>query len=341
MTDQLHRLAAARGGIFTTADARHVGYTPAQIRTRTGRGEWHVLRRGFYCFASGSLAPTSDAQSHRLQSLAVLAACPGAVASHRTAAALYDLPLLGALDPRTHVTYDPNTMRTPSYRRDVNLHAARLEQADVGERVGLPLTRPARTVIDLARWSDLIPGVVAADAALHSGLVTFAGLAHVMTQQQRWPLIGRAGAVMELIDPASESPLESFARVVLVQGGVRNVISQVNVFDRAGFIGRADFAIDGTSCLIEADGLMKYDTADVLRAEKLRQERLERAGYTVVRLTWADLERAPRDVVTRVQRAAAHALPPDSDGRWQRAALRVGEAAPPHDGEPSSTESAA
>ncbi len=39
--------------------------------------------------------------------------------------------------------------------------------------------------------------------------------------------------------------------------------------------------------VIEADGMLKYTDPAALRAEKRRQERMEHAGYRVVRVTWA------------------------------------------------------
>jgi hypothetical protein len=324
MTNLLHTLAAARGGVFTSFEAAFASYSPAQIRTRVSRGEWRVLRRGYYCFASGPLAPCTPLDEHRLQTIAVLTSCPGAAASHRTAASLYDLPLLGFTDTRTHATYDPTSMRTPSYRRDVNMHAATLADDDVWDRGGLRVTRPARTVIDLARWVDLVAGVAAADAALGRGMVTRGDLDRVLQTQERWPLVAKAAAVVALSDAAAESPLESFGRVVMVQRGVRDLVSQVDVHDAAGFVGRADFGVRGTRCLIEADGMLKYDAPEALRQEKVRQERLERAGFFVVRFTWADLERRPDDVVERVKRALTRSADPAAAG-WWRPAVRPPE----------------
>jgi hypothetical protein len=319
MTDSLHALAAARGGVFTTAEATSASLSPAQIRTRVNRGEWRVLRRGYYCFTLGPLAPLTPHDDHRLQTIAVLTSSPGAAASHRTAAMLYDLPLLGFTDPRTHATYDPTAMRTPSYRRDVNMHAAALTPDDVWVRDGLLVTRPARTVIDVARWVDLVAGVATADAALGRGLVERGELDVVLQRQERWPLVAKAAAVVALADAAAESPLESFGRVVMVQRGVDDLVSQVDVHDTSGFIGRADFGVRGTRCLIEADGMLKYDSPDALREEKIRQERLERAGFFVVRFTWADLERRPDDVVARVKRAVARSADPAAAGWWRPA----------------------
>ncbi len=50
----------------------------------------------------------------------------------------------------------------------------------------------------------------------------------------------------------------------------------------------------------EADGLGKYVDADVLRAEKMREERFAQLGYTVVRWTWAEVFRRPDAVAWRV-----------------------------------------
>jgi very-short-patch-repair endonuclease len=53
----------------------------------------------------------------------------------------------------------------------------------------------------------------------------------------------------------------------------------------------------------EADGLAKYDVVGALRAEKLRQERLERLGFTVVRWTWREMLVDTEETVARLRRA--------------------------------------
>ena len=57
----------------------------------------------------------------------------------------------------------------------------------------------------------------------------------------------------------------------------------------------------------EADGLLKYTDATVLRAEKRRQERLERAGHVVVRWSWAEITTAPEAVAARILGAFSRA----------------------------------
>jgi very-short-patch-repair endonuclease len=55
---------------------------------------------------------------------------------------------------------------------------------------------------------------------------------------------------------------------------------------------------------VEADGALKYrGDANALWKEKRRQEALERAGWVVVRVTWNDVLREPRQTAERVRAA--------------------------------------
>jgi very-short-patch-repair endonuclease len=69
---------------------------------------------------------------------------------------------------------------------------------------------------------------------------------------------------------------------------------QVWLGDDAGTIGRVDFLWRKAGVVGEADGRVKY-TDSALWQEKLRQERLEDAGYGVLRWTWAQAH-APDEI---------------------------------------------
>jgi very-short-patch-repair endonuclease len=86
-------------------------------------------------------------------------------------------------------------------------------------------------------------------------------------------------------------------------------VPQVEVRDRDGdLIGRVDLLVEGTKLVVEFDGKLKYadGDAEVLWAEKRREDRLRRLGYTVIRVSWADLHR-PGLVATLVRQALAAA----------------------------------
>lgn len=96
---------------------------------------------------------------------------------------------------------------------------------------------------------------------------------------------------------------------------------QVDIRDADGvWLARTDFLWE-FAVVGEADGLEKYDDLSVLRAEKLRQERLERAGLVVVRWTMNDvfapggLERLIGDAIARGARRSA------DERRWRLASV--------------------
>lgn len=85
---------------------------------------------------------------------------------------------------------------------------------------GVPVTTVARTMVDLARALPLRDGLVAMDAALHSGQVTQEQLRAVLDQCRRWPWIRRAAQAVALSDAAAESALESSRGGALLAQGV-------------------------------------------------------------------------------------------------------------------------
>lgn len=81
----------------------------------------------------------------------------------------------------------------------------------------------------------------------------------------------------------SESPLESVTRGRLIEAGLPTPQLQVWI---PGTRARVDMLYRESRLVIEADGLGKYCTPEVLRAEKRRQVALERTGHGVIRVLW-------------------------------------------------------
>jgi very-short-patch-repair endonuclease len=137
-------------------------------------------------------------------------------------------------------------------------------------------------------------GIVAADAAIRTGLVTRTGLREEAAK-------GNAGyaawQVANLATGLAESPGESWTRLVLAGLGV-HAEQQVKIFDDNGqFVARVDFLLTDARIVIEFDGAVKYEGAegrDALVREKRREDALRALGYRVVRLTWTDLQHPDR-----------------------------------------------
>jgi len=99
-------------------------------------------------------------------------------------------------------------------------------------------------------------------------------------------------------DPRSGSVGESRARVAFARTGLPAPLTQVYVYDQWGrLVGITDFVFEEQKTVVEFDGRAKYRldglspeaVAQRLWSEKLRGDALERLGWQLVRIVWADL----------------------------------------------------
>ncbi|MBM6402066.1 type IV toxin-antitoxin system AbiEi family antitoxin domain-containing protein [Phycicoccus sonneratiae] len=298
MTD-LDRLLSEHG-LLTTAEARSRGLGEHELRRAVGNGLLRRVRRGVFA-APSAWDPAPPWERFRLTVVGVLLGHPGWAASHHAALAVHGLPLVGVDLGRVDVVADVGT----SKRRDgVHVHRRTVPSVEVG---GLRVVPVAEACVATAAAGGLEPGLVAMDAALHSGRCDRADLGRAVAAHGARTGAERARRAVELADPAAESPGETRTRMVVASLGVP-VRSQVEVHDALGFVGRVDLLVGGR-VVVEFDGLTKYAGADgphALAREKRREERLRDAGYRVVRVTWADLER-PAQLLARVRAALAAA----------------------------------
>lgn len=167
---------------------------------------------------------------------------------------------------------------------------------------GLAVTGPARTVLDLARH-DRAAGLVAADFAVRHQLCERERLHELVARSSGWPGNRSARWVSEHVDPLSESPLESITRLVVSEAGLPTPRLQAWITDGTWRY-RVDLLWDEARVILEADGRLKYaGDRDALWNEKLRQHRLEAAGYRVLRTIWSEVTGDPQALVARIRRA--------------------------------------
>jgi hypothetical protein len=226
-----------------------------------------------------------------------------AAASHESAAILHGLDLLGRPpEGLVTLTRPPHARGSRASGKNLRIHAARLFPGHVTKRYGLPVTSVARTVVDLARTSPFMDGVVVADSALHARKTTREELTGVLEVCSNWNGALRAMRVAGFSDQRSESVLESCARVTFDEQGLPAPELQVDVGGDQ-LIGRVDFYWREYLTIAEADGMLKY--ADPTRAtDQLERDQLLReVGYKVVHFTWRQLFREPDRVVAWIKDA--------------------------------------
>ena len=318
--DPVERLAARQGFVLTRAHARACGLTDAAIRRRVRRGVWWVPRRGVLAVVAIPEPTTGDYSSIKLAerrrlALACTAAArakPGQTISGNCAAVLYGLalwrdPVEPQLTTAPALRASPVTPSITQGRRAAALvRAATLRPAEIDAWFGAPITTRARTLVDLARHSRR-DGLIAADAALHEGLVRSADIDRALVLARGWPGVRRARRVLARASPLAESPLETLTRLRLHDSGLPMPELQVEI-DAFGTVYRVDMMWPAQRVVLEADGRLKH-TGDELWREKVRQERLARLGYTVLRVMWSDVRDEWPATAARIARALAQTPP--------------------------------
>ena len=296
MNPKLAVIASRSGGVFSRREAVESGYTASQIRDRLGDGRWRTVRRGHY-YEPVDLGDVpqweKELAEHRRSIHAVmklLHAKPVAV-SHQSALVLHKVPVWQADLSTVHVTRvdGKNGRAVPG----LDQHASVVPADDIVNIGGLAVASPARAVVEAACVLEFESAVVSADAALAAGLITRAQAARLLETIRFWPGSASARAALHFADPRSESVGESRLRVLFDRQGLPAPETQVSLTDRRGkFVARVDFYFREYGVVVEFDGLVKYRdaAADVVVAEKRREDRLRERGLIVVRVIWDDLD---------------------------------------------------
>ena len=291
---RLTTTSATQAGVFTTSQALDAGLDRYELVRLTNRGVLHRVRRGSYALAADWSAATPDEQ-HVLTARAVLlglrAPC---VLSHTSAVAVRGLRQHGLVGDTVHVTHD---VGTGSSRREAGVthHIAQLPGTDRSMARGLPTTTDARTAIDVARTQPLSAAVVVADDVLSRG-TSADDLRLALFDAHDHPGARSAGRAIALADGRSESVGETLGRIAFHAVHLPPDALQMSVLTDRGPM-RTDYAWTQWRIVGEFDGLVKYgrllkpgETAsDVLVKERQRELAIERAGWGVVRFTWAEL----------------------------------------------------
>lgn len=307
LPDLLARRVAAGHHHLQRRDGVLLGYTDDDLRHWVRTGLCTPLGGGAYVINTPLDGDPYKVRkrNHLRRASAVLAGLPGAYLVGHSAALAHGLPVLTPPDA-VEISRNP---RIRSDRKTIQAHAPWGET--VIEASGLACQSVAHTIVGLAARHGLATALVSADAALHRHSTSTAELIAACEDYGTRRGVTIARRVASMADARIESPGESLFRLLALQAGIR-LTPQVTIHDEhGGWVARVDFVIEGSSVVVEFDGLGKYRTERDLREEKLRQNALERLGYTVVRVLNRDLERPDllvgmlRDAVRRAHPVAA------------------------------------
>jgi very-short-patch-repair endonuclease len=291
-TDQrIARLAERQGGIVSHAQLRGLGLSRAAIHRRVQTGRLHPRYRGVYAVGHGRVGPEG------LLWAAVLACGPGAVVSHLSAAAAWDL--LPSATRTVDVTVGLGG-RTPP--RGIRLHRTRvLADDEVTTLRGLPITTPARTLVDLA--ATRVPAKRLAAALDRADLIhhlDFAELRELLARHR-----GRRGTRL------LNAQLERYRAPIDVRSELERLVYELcddhglpRPSENTVIEGRVrDCFWPHCRLVVEADSYAWHRSPSALNADRERDVELTLAGYHVLRFTYEQVTQRPKYVVEAIRTA--------------------------------------
>jgi very-short-patch-repair endonuclease len=231
---------------------------------------------------------------------AILACGADAVLSHGSAAALYEIDSDWSRGrPRRHdrpseqvVAVSVPAERTPKQRPGLRIHRARLGPGDTGIYDGIPVTSPARTLIDLATELPTDRLERAVNEADKLGLIDPEALRR---EVERRPGAHGSPALRALLDRATfaltDSELERRFLPIARRAGLGIPETGVRV---NGYV--VDFYWSELGLVVETDGLTYHRTPLQQARDRKRDQAHAAAGLTSLRFTHRQIVAEPATV---------------------------------------------
>lgn len=257
--------------MVATSQLADLGFDKDDIRRRVNSGRLHPYHRGIYALVPKAALPPLAAEQ-----AALLAIGPGAVLSHRTAAAMWGV---ARRDPTTVDVIAPRQRRN---RPGIRVHrSADLTTRDVRTKERLTLTSPYRSILDLAPELSARELEYAVSQALSAKLITDAEARTLIDE----PTITRREAERRL-------------KALIKNAGLPTPQMNVAV---AGW--EVDFSWPDKLVAVEMNGFRFHGHRQAFEDDHRKVLALQQAGIHVIRISWRQLVDEPELVVASLARA--------------------------------------
>ncbi|HUA04765.1 MAG TPA: type IV toxin-antitoxin system AbiEi family antitoxin domain-containing protein [Solirubrobacteraceae bacterium] len=277
-------------GLITAAQLHRAGVGRGSIEWRLANGTLHRVFRGVYLVGHG--VPVDGA----LELAAILAVGDGSLISHRSAAALWGLAKrpLGEIE----ITVVGRDCRS---RDGLRVHRAEtLVAADRAHKRGIPVTSPARTLIDFAATTGRDEAERAIAEAFALQLVTEARVLAAVERVPNHAGVSLVRAILGQPGGASRTRSDGERAMLRLIREARLPAPRTN-YPVAGF--SADFCWPDQRLIVEVDGYPFHSARAALERDHRRDIAHKNAGYEVLRFTMRQLKEEPLYVAAVIARA--------------------------------------
>ena len=280
----VHALASRQRGLVMREQLVEAGLTRSAIAHRIRTGRLRRVHPAVYTIATLELPLLARALA------ALMAAGPGSVLSHLTAAILWRL--LPDDGGPIHVINTQGHRRAPD---GVVLHRTHLESKDIRHHHGLPVTSPTRTL-------ELLPSHSlndAVDQARAGRLLTSAELRALTTTTRRPALREALGDDHGF----TRSQAERLLLKLVTRAGLPQPLTNTHLHGH-----EVDALWPDHRLIVEIDSYTHHSSRAAFETDRLRDATHTAHGYRTLRITWRQLTRRPEAIAARL--AAALALTP-------------------------------
>lgn len=274
-------------------DLVDLGLSHATIERRLASGRLVPLHRGVY--AIGGTPPSPE----RRWSAAVLAAGPGGVLSHLSAAALW------GLRSRDPVVVDVSVLNRSGRRRPgLRVHRPRyLTPEQTTRHRGICVTKVERTLIDCAFLLGYRSLERLLDEAEYLGLLRRAELRDAIARSGRSRGAARLRKTLARHEPGTTRTRSRLEEDFLALVS-RSAIPQPLVNSRLGPY-TIDFLWERQKVAVETDGRRAHDRTLARERDHARDAWLTAQGYSVLRFTWSQVQYRSTEVLAALEIALA------------------------------------
>jgi very-short-patch-repair endonuclease len=286
-------LAATQHGVVSRPQLRDLGLKDTAITQRVAAGRLHRLHTGVYAVGHTVVAAKGWWMA------AVLACGPDAALSHAAAAALWEIRRSAA------ITIDVTVRRSGRRRRPgLRIHRPRtLQQHEVTSRHGIPVTTPARTILDLAatlrpaRLEHLLDQAEIRELTDYPALDAMAA-AHPGHRGARKlkEALQRHHAGTDLM----KSDLEILFKELCRNHGLPEPRINRRIEGKD-----VDFLFAEQRVVVETDSWRYHKTRSAFENDRARDAILARAGYRTLRFTDTHIEHDAAGVASTISAALA------------------------------------
>lgn len=299
-TRELSRRFRDQHGVISRSQLEALGVSSRAVQRRLALGEWERL-------SSKTIRLAGSAQTPEQGLFALyLSAGPSAIASHRSAAWLWQL----ARPPEVHAVTVPRGVSSRAAIGEVH------RPADFPEHVvtlkNIPCTNPLRTIVDVAAVTAPSELECIVDSALASKVVSIQA---IETELDRLARHGRRGVKAlrsalrwrQTAGVAQPSVLESRVLRLLHQAGVKPLAVEVKTNNDLSY--RVDVLLR-PGLALEVDGYAYHASPEQMTEDARRRNRLRLSGTQVLVYTWKDVVHDGHRLLAEVRLAEAQGATP-------------------------------